>query len=97
MFARLLKFETPASVNFFCSSVFVITSFLLLALDVAALSQIVVLVLIHTSMIYVVGLFLVIGINLYIAKLHLFTTSRTSLYKYCYGSRWPCAGQPRHM
>ena len=49
-------------------------SFLLLALDPVNLIQIVVLVLIHISVIHVVSLFLVVGINLCIAKLLLFPT-----------------------
>jgi len=49
-------------------------SFLLLALDSVNLIQIIVLVSIHISVIHVVGLFLVVGINLCIAKLLLFPT-----------------------
>jgi len=56
------------------SLLFGFISFLLLALDSVNLIQIVVLVSIHISVIHVVSLFLVVGINLYIAKLLLFST-----------------------
>jgi hypothetical protein len=46
----------------------------LLALDAMILSQILVLVLIYIYVIHVVGLFLIVEINLYIAKLLLFPT-----------------------
>jgi len=49
-------------------------SFLLLALDAMILSQILVLVLIYIYVIHVIGLFLIVEINLYIAKLLLFPT-----------------------
>jgi len=53
---------------------FGLISFLFLALDPVNLSQNVVLVLIHISVIHVVSLFLVVGINLCITKLLLFPT-----------------------
>jgi hypothetical protein len=53
---------------------FVLTSFLLLALDGVTLSQIVVLVFNHISMFHVVDLFLIVRINLCIAKSLLFPT-----------------------
>ena len=56
------------------SLLFGFISFLLLALDPVNLIQIVVLVSIHISVIHVVSLFLVVGINLCIAKLLLFPT-----------------------
>jgi hypothetical protein len=56
---------------------FVLASFLLLVLDGVTLSQIVVLVLNHISMFHVVGLFLIVGINLCIAKSLLFPTTLT--------------------
>ena len=56
------------------SLLFGFISFLLLALDPVNLIQIVVLVLIHISVIHVVSLFLIVGINLCIAKLFLFPT-----------------------
>jgi len=52
-------------------------SFLLLALDPVNLIQIVVLVSFHISVIHVVSLFIVVGINLCIAKLFLFPTSNS--------------------
>jgi len=57
------------------SLLFGFISFLLLALDSVNLIQIVVLVSIYISGIYVVSLFLVVGINLCIAKLLLFPNS----------------------
>ena len=60
------------------SLLFVLASFLLLALNAVTLSQIVVLVLIHISVIHVFGIFLFVGINLYIAKLLLFPTHNSS-------------------
>ena len=61
------------------SVLFGFISFLLLALDSMNLIQIVVLVSIHISVIHVVSLFLVVRINLCIAKLLLFPTSTSSL------------------
>ena len=55
------------------SLLFGFISFLLLALDLVNLIQIVVLVLIHISVIHVVSLFLIVRINLCIAKLLLFS------------------------
>ena len=73
--------RTPSTVSFFFvhadnptvrmsifSLLFVLVSFLLLALDAMILSQIIVLVLIYISEIHVVGLLLTVGINIYIAK-----------------------------
>jgi hypothetical protein len=57
---------------------FILASFLLLALDGITLSQIVVLVLNHISMFHVVGLFLIVEINLCIAKSLLFPTVTTT-------------------
>jgi hypothetical protein len=65
--------QPPVRMSTF-SLLFALISFLLLALDLVNLSQIVVLVLIHISVIHVVSLFLVVGINLCIAKLLLFPT-----------------------
>ena len=56
---------------------FGLISFLLLAIDLVNLSQIIVLVLIHISMIHVVSLFLVVRINLCIAELLLYSTTTT--------------------
>jgi hypothetical protein len=57
----------------------VLASVLLLALDGVTLSQIVVLVLNHISMFHVVGLFLIVRINLCIAKSFLFPTLPTAV------------------
>jgi hypothetical protein len=59
---------------FILSLLFVLASFLLLALDGVTLSQIIMLVLNHISMFHVVGLFLIVGINLCIIKSLLFPT-----------------------
>ena len=56
------------------SLLFSFISFLLLALDPVNLIQIGVLVLIHISIIHVVSLIFIVGINLCIAKLLLFPT-----------------------
>ena len=60
------------------SLLFILASFLLLALDVVNLSQIVVLVLDLKHDLHAVGLFLIVGINLCIAKLLLFPTGCVS-------------------
>jgi hypothetical protein len=57
---------------------FVLAFLLLLALGNLSLSRIVVLVLNHTPMIYVVVLFLIVGINFCVTKLLLFPTKGRS-------------------
>jgi hypothetical protein len=69
-----LHADNPTVKMSILSLLFVLASFLLLALDGVTLSQIVVLVLNHISMFHVVGLFLIVGINLCIAKSLLFPT-----------------------
>ena len=70
----LLRADNPTVRMSILSVLFGFISFLLLALDSMNLIQIVVLVSIHISVIHVVSLFLVIRINLCIAKLLLFLT-----------------------
>jgi hypothetical protein len=69
-----LRVDNPTVRMFILLLLFVLTSFLLLALDDVTLSQIVVLVFNHISMFHVVDLFLIVRINLCIAKLLLFPT-----------------------
>jgi hypothetical protein len=69
-----LYVDNPTVRMFILSLLFVLASFLLLALDGVTLSQIIVLVLNHISMFHVVGLFLIVRINLCIAKSLLFPT-----------------------
>jgi len=74
-FFFFLRADTPTVRMFILSLLFGFISFLLLAIDPVNLIQIVVLVSIHISVIHVVSLFLVVGINLCIAKLLLFPTT----------------------
>jgi len=73
-FLFFLRVDNPTIRMSILSLLFGLISFLLLALDPVNLIQIVVLVLIHISVIHVVSLFLVVRINLCIAKLLLFPT-----------------------
>jgi len=73
-FLFFLRADNPTVRMSILSLWFDLISFLLLALDPVNLIQIVVLVLIHISVIHVVSFFLVIGINICIAKLLLFPT-----------------------
>ena len=54
---------------------------LLLALESSTLSQMVVLVINHSPLLYIVVLFLVVGINLCITKLLLLPTVTSSAYE----------------
>jgi len=74
VFLFLLCADNPTVRMSILSVLFGFISFLLLALDSMNLIQIVVLVSIHISVIQVVSLFLLVGINLCIAKLFLFPT-----------------------
>jgi len=74
VFFFFLPTDNPTVRMSILSLLFGYISFLLLALDPVNLIQIVVLVSIHISVIHVVSLFLVIRINLCIAKLLLFLT-----------------------
>jgi len=72
-FLFFLRADNPTVRMSILSLLFGFISFLLLALDLVNLIQIVVLVLIHISVIHVVSLFLIVRINLCIAKLLLFS------------------------
>jgi len=74
VFVFFLRTDNPTVRMSILSLLFGFISFLLLAIDPVNLIQIVVLVLIHISVIHVVSLFIVVGINLCIAKLILFPT-----------------------
>ena len=74
------------------SLLFGLISFLLLALDLVNLTQIVVLVFIHISVIHVVSLFLVVKINLCITKLLLFSTSLLIIKNHVCSWVWPAPG-----
>jgi len=76
-FLFFLRADNPTVRMSILSLLFSFISFLLLALDPVNLIQIVVLVLIRISVIHVVSLFFVVGINLCIAKLLLFPTYNT--------------------
>ena len=74
VFFFFLRADNPTVRMCILSVLFSFISFLLLALDSVNLVRTIVLVSIHISVIHVVSLFLVVGINLCIAKLLLFPT-----------------------
>ena len=74
-FFFFLRVDNPTVRMSILPLLFGFISFLLLALDLVNLIQIVALVSFHISVIHVVSLFLVVGINLCIAKLLLFPTA----------------------
>ena len=94
VFFFFLRADNPTVRMSIFSLLFGLISFLLLALDPINLSQIVVLVLIHICVIHVVSLFLVVGINLCIAKLLLFPTWTRAInwhdlgYEHWFGRPW---------
>ena len=102
-FCAIASADNPTVRMSILSMLFLLMFLLLLALESSTLSQIVVLVINHSPLVYIVVLFLIVGINLCITKLLLFSTEPVR-FKSCNtlssgvlgnqpGLLWPCGSR----